>query len=470
MPRGARRSTGRVGVIGTVGTIASGAYQRAAAELAPDRSSSRARRARVRRVRRGRRRRLRPGARARRAAARAGDRAGVDTLVLGCTHYPLLARTIGDVMGPDVVLVSSADETAFEVRGRLGRPTAVAPVRATACSSSPAATSTRSAARRAVSVVRRSTTWRRGRGADRARLLGLVRRARRAARAAATSCAPATRRIWMDCGNGSFANLQQHVDPADLTAVVITHGHPDHCVDLYGLHVMYRTGSSAAAFRCTRPKGVETMLEGLVGRLDDTFDWRIVGDGDTADDRRRGSCASRAPTTRRPRSRSRSRTTASASSTRPTPARSGASTRSAPAPTSCSRRRRTMHDDIRAPIHLSARQAGELRARRAGAAADAHPLVADARPGSLRRRGVGGVRAAPSRSPRRTSAPTSERRTPSESRPHDDTRVRTHARRPAPGHVHPRLHRDGRRARCSSSSAARACCAPRRSRTASRRG
>ena len=46
--------------------------------------------------------------------------AGVDTLVLGCTHYPLLARTISDVMGRDVVLVSSADETAFEVRRRLG--------------------------------------------------------------------------------------------------------------------------------------------------------------------------------------------------------------------------------------------------------------------------------------------------------------------------------------------------------------
>ena len=42
--------------------------------------------------------------------------ARIDTLLLGCTHYPYLARTISDVMGPDVVLVSSADETAFEVR------------------------------------------------------------------------------------------------------------------------------------------------------------------------------------------------------------------------------------------------------------------------------------------------------------------------------------------------------------------
>jgi glutamate racemase len=55
--------------------------------------------------------------------------AAVDTLLLGCTHYPFLARTIADVMGRDVVLVSSADETAFEVRAilsdtGLGRRTA----------------------------------------------------------------------------------------------------------------------------------------------------------------------------------------------------------------------------------------------------------------------------------------------------------------------------------------------------------
>ena len=45
--------------------------------------------------------------------------AGVDTLVLGCTHYPHLARPIADVMGRHVVLVSSAEETAFEVRDLL---------------------------------------------------------------------------------------------------------------------------------------------------------------------------------------------------------------------------------------------------------------------------------------------------------------------------------------------------------------
>ncbi|ANY10161.1 glutamate racemase [Pseudonocardia sp. HH130630-07] len=40
------------------------------------------------------------------------QRAGVDTVVLGCTHYPLLSGVLEIVLGPDVTLVSSADETA----------------------------------------------------------------------------------------------------------------------------------------------------------------------------------------------------------------------------------------------------------------------------------------------------------------------------------------------------------------------
>lgn len=45
----------------------------------------------------------------------------IDALILGCTHYPLLARTIGEELGRGVTLVSSADETAFEVRAILER-------------------------------------------------------------------------------------------------------------------------------------------------------------------------------------------------------------------------------------------------------------------------------------------------------------------------------------------------------------
>lgn len=45
----------------------------------------------------------------------------IDTLVLGCTHYPLLKTAIAQVMGHGVELVSSASETAEEVRATLGR-------------------------------------------------------------------------------------------------------------------------------------------------------------------------------------------------------------------------------------------------------------------------------------------------------------------------------------------------------------
>jgi glutamate racemase len=47
--------------------------------------------------------------------------ARIDALVLGCTHFPLLARPISEVVGRHVTLVSSADETAFEVRDLLER-------------------------------------------------------------------------------------------------------------------------------------------------------------------------------------------------------------------------------------------------------------------------------------------------------------------------------------------------------------
>ena len=116
--RAAARATrsGRVGVIGTVGTIASGSYQRAAAELpGPVALTCAACPGFVEFVESGDVHSDQVHVLAERLLAPVQD-AEVDTLVLGCTHYPLLARTIGDVMGQGVVLISSADETAFTVR------------------------------------------------------------------------------------------------------------------------------------------------------------------------------------------------------------------------------------------------------------------------------------------------------------------------------------------------------------------
>jgi len=109
-----------IGVIATVGTVASGAYQRAvAATRAPVQLQCAACPGFVEFVERGETGNEDVHVLAERLLAPVRD-AGVDALLLGCTHYPFLARTIGDVMGREVVLVSSADETAFEVRSILG--------------------------------------------------------------------------------------------------------------------------------------------------------------------------------------------------------------------------------------------------------------------------------------------------------------------------------------------------------------
>lgn len=110
---------GKIGVLGTEGTIRSGAYERAL-------------------------RAARPGVIVHAAAcplfvplaeegwanhevARLAAREylapllaeGIDTLVLGCTHYPLLKQTLQEIVGPHVELVDSARETAKVVARKL---------------------------------------------------------------------------------------------------------------------------------------------------------------------------------------------------------------------------------------------------------------------------------------------------------------------------------------------------------------
>jgi glutamate racemase len=105
---------GRVGVIGTRATIGSGAYEDAFAAAPQVRVTSVACPQFVDFVERG----IttgRPLLGLASAYLEPLQRAGVDTLVLGCTHYPLLSGLIGLVMGDEVTLVSSADEAAKEV-------------------------------------------------------------------------------------------------------------------------------------------------------------------------------------------------------------------------------------------------------------------------------------------------------------------------------------------------------------------
>ena len=118
---------GGIGVIGTVGTIASNAYVRAIRATAPA--------VRVEQL-------ACPlfvplveeGWFDRPATELIADeylaslrRAGIDTLVLGCTHYPLLKPLLERVMGPGVTLIDSAQETAAELASVLAAHHLAAP-------------------------------------------------------------------------------------------------------------------------------------------------------------------------------------------------------------------------------------------------------------------------------------------------------------------------------------------------------
>ena len=114
--RAAVRATrnGHVGVIGTAGTIKSGAYERALRALEPSlRVTARACPLFVPIVEEGWIDHEATRLIAREYLAPLLQQE-VDTLVLGCTHYPLLKQVIADVLGPDVALIDSAEETARE--------------------------------------------------------------------------------------------------------------------------------------------------------------------------------------------------------------------------------------------------------------------------------------------------------------------------------------------------------------------
>jgi glutamate racemase len=106
--------SGRVGVIGTAATVGSGAYQDSFAAAPDIEVSAVACPSFVDFVERG----VTSGRQVLGVAEEYLEplqRAGVDTLVLGCTHYPLLSGVIQLVMGDAVTLVSSAEETAKDL-------------------------------------------------------------------------------------------------------------------------------------------------------------------------------------------------------------------------------------------------------------------------------------------------------------------------------------------------------------------
>lgn len=117
----AKTKHGRIGVIGTKATIGSGAYEASLKNLDPSvKVFSSACPLFVPFVEEG----WLDGDIVKRVARTYLDGLRsfkIDTLILGCTHYPLLAKTIQKIVGPSVKLVNSAEETAKEAKKLLRR-------------------------------------------------------------------------------------------------------------------------------------------------------------------------------------------------------------------------------------------------------------------------------------------------------------------------------------------------------------
>ena len=101
---------------------------------------------------------------------------------------------------------------------------------------------------------------------------------------------PAARRLWIDAGNGTFAALQRHADFAALDALVLSHTHADHCLDVPAFYYARRFHADAPLPKVPLlcPAGTRELLAPIVreeggDKLGEVFDFREVGDGDRAE-------------------------------------------------------------------------------------------------------------------------------------------------------------------------------------------
>lgn len=75
-------------------------------------------------------------------------------------------------------------------------------------------------------------------------------------------------RVLMDLGSGAFGPLQSVIDPADLDAVLISHLHPDHYLDLTGLEVFwaYHSRTDLGKLPIHAPAPLPERIAGVLGR------------------------------------------------------------------------------------------------------------------------------------------------------------------------------------------------------------
>ncbi len=85
--------------------------------------------------------------------------------------------------------------------------------------------------------------------------------------------------VALDLGPGCLANLQEHVAIAELDAVVLSHSHPDHWVDLTGLEIAWKYALGREGLPVYGTAETRAKATGLLDQLDPTIDWHDLADG-----------------------------------------------------------------------------------------------------------------------------------------------------------------------------------------------
>lgn len=89
--------------------------------------------------------------------------------------------------------------------------------------------------------------------------------------------------VLVDAGPGTVSALQRHVDIGDLTAVVLSHHHPDHWTDLGVLRTAWRWGLGNEGLRVFGTPATRAIAEALTEGLAPTMHWSDIADGDEID-------------------------------------------------------------------------------------------------------------------------------------------------------------------------------------------
>jgi ribonuclease BN (tRNA processing enzyme) len=84
--------------------------------------------------------------------------------------------------------------------------------------------------------------------------------------------------VLLDLGPGSLANLQEHIEIADVDAVVLSHRHPDHWIDLTGIETAWQYALHREGLAVYGTASNREMAAAVIGPLEPILDWHDIDD------------------------------------------------------------------------------------------------------------------------------------------------------------------------------------------------